>query len=238
MPRIARVVGVGLPHHITQRGNYRQDIFEDDKDRQKYLRLLKSEAERYRLQILAYCLMSNHVHFIGVPKKDRSMAEVFKYVNMQYSQYFNKKKGQGGHLFQGRFFSSILDEYYLMVCARYIERNPVRARIVKNAWDWKWSSARAHCGIDPSDGFGVDNLFSYIEIEKSQWKEFLSQEDNHQDIHTIKKETMKGRPIAGEGFIRNLEEKFKRILVTKPKGRPKKVQSEVKQTDNSVSVPI
>ena len=231
MPRIARIVGIGLPHHITQRGNYRQDIFENDNNRQKYLTLLKLESERYGLKILAYCLMTNHVHFIGVPEAKTSMGDVFKYVNMKYSQYFNLKKGERGHLFHGRFFSSVMDEYYLMACARYIERNPVRAKIVKNPWDWAWSSSRAHCGLDKSDPFQVNNLFDYIGIKKSQWKEFLSQEDNPEEMDRIKKETIRGRPLAGEGFTRSLEEKLKRALRTKPKGRPKKMQSTEKRAN-------
>ena len=92
MPRIARVVAVDHPHHITQRGNYRQDVFEDDNDRIRYLSLLQTESKKYGLDILVYCLMTNHVHFMVVPRKEDAMANVFKYVNMKYSQYYNKKK--------------------------------------------------------------------------------------------------------------------------------------------------
>src|SRR3989338_9543184 len=110
MPRIARVVAVGYPHHITQRGNYRQDIFLDDQDREYYLVLLKKESASYDLELLAYCLMTNHVHLIGVPHEEDSLAQVFKYVNMKYAQYFNQKCRSGvGHLWQGRFFSCVLD---------------------------------------------------------------------------------------------------------------------------------
>ena len=104
MPRIARVVSQGYPHHITQRGNYRQKIFSVDTDYAKYLSFVESESKRYGLKILAYCLMPNHVHFIAVPQSEDSMGKVFKYVNMKYSQCYNKKIGASGHLFQGRFF--------------------------------------------------------------------------------------------------------------------------------------
>ena len=133
MPRIARVVAIGYPHHITQRGNYRQNLFVEDTDREKYLTFIQAESKRYGLQIIAYCLMTNHVHFIGVPESEDSMGNVFKYVNMKYSQYFNKKVGARGHLFQGRFFSSVMDERHTIACVRYIERNPVRAKIMIKA---------------------------------------------------------------------------------------------------------
>ena len=89
MPRIARVVVKGYPHHITQRGNYKQPIFIDDADRDKYLSLIKSESKQYGLMLLAFCLMDNHVHFIGIPDHEESMCRVFKYTNMKYSQYFH-----------------------------------------------------------------------------------------------------------------------------------------------------
>ena len=132
MPRIGRVVAVGYPHHITQRGNYRQKIFSSDADRKKYLSFLKKESKQYGLLILAYCLMPNHVHFIGLPSKEDSMAMVFKYTHMKYSQYYNKKMSMQGHLFQGRFFSSVMDELYTITCARYIERNPIRKKDLYN----------------------------------------------------------------------------------------------------------
>jgi len=104
MPRIARIVAVGYPHHITQRGNYQQKIFANDADRKEYLSFLKKESKKYGLAILAYCFMSNHVYFIGISEREDSMGEVFKYAHMKYSQYYNKKTRAVGHLFQGRFF--------------------------------------------------------------------------------------------------------------------------------------
>jgi len=225
MPRIGRIVGVDLPHHITQRGNYRQDIFEDDKDYEKYLTLLKAESDKYGLSIVAYCLMANHVHFIVIPDRSESMANGFKYLNMKYSQYFNKKKGERGHLFQGRFFSSVMDERYTIACARYIERNPARAKIVKNPWEWRWSSARTHCAMDNRDDLSVKKLFSNIEFRQDEWKRFITQEDNPEEVKRIKKETIRGRPIADINFIDKLGKLLKRKLTVKSKGRPRKRQN-------------
>jgi len=223
MPRIARVVAIDLPHHITQRGNYRQQIFEDSRDYQKYLSFLQAESLKYKVDMLAYCLMPNHVHFIAIPRLSESLGNLFKYVNMKYSQYFNKKRGQRGHLFQGRFFSSIMDERYTLACARYIERNPLRAKMVKNAWAWEWSSAKSHCAMKKEDGLAVKKLFTYIDFPQLQWRDFINQEDNPQEVATIKKQTMRGRPIANVNFIEKLEKRIKKVLIVKTKGRPKKI---------------
>ncbi|MDD4295193.1 MAG: transposase [Candidatus Omnitrophica bacterium] len=223
MPRIARVVAVGYPHHITQRGNYKQRIFSNDTDRQKYLSFLKEESDQYDLKILAYCLMPNHVHFIVVPGKEDSMAKVFKYAHMKYSQYYNKRMRITGHLFQGRFFSSVMDELYTLICARYIERNPVRAKMVNKSVLWEWSSAKVHCGIAKHDELGVRELFAYVEGEQENWNKFIEISDNSCELKQIREQTRKGRPIGSADFVERLEKKLKRFLRLKPRGRPKKM---------------
>ena len=222
MPRIARIVATGFPHHITQRGNYRQNIFVDDTDREKYLSFLEIESKRYDLSVLAYCLMPNHVHCIVIPKNEDTMGNVFKYVNMKYSQYYNKKLGAGGHLFQGRFFSSVMDESYLLAGVRYIERNPVRAKIARKPTEFKWSSARIHASIDSNDNLNVMNLFKYITQTPKAWKEYIEEPDNHKELKDIREGTRRGRPIGDSGFVEKLEKKINRFLKLKPKGRPRK----------------
>lgn len=222
MPRIARVVAVGHPHHITQRGNYRQKIFSTDTDRKKYISLLKDESKRYDLVILAYCLMSNHVHLMVIPEREDSLGKVFKYVNMKYSQYYNKKMDAQGHLFQGRYFSSVMDERHTIACARYIERNPVRIKMVDKPYLWEWSSTKVHCGMEENDGLGVNKFFDYIEYEQKEWKKFIELPDNPKELKQIRDNTRKGRPIGDNNFIEKLEKKLGRILRFKPKGRPKK----------------
>lgn len=222
MPRIARVVAIGYPHHITQRGNYRQKIFSNNADRKKYMSLLKDEAKQYGLIILAYCLMPNHVHFIGIPEREDSMGKTFKYTHMKYSQYYNKKLHAQGHLFQGRFYSCVMNEVYTFTCARYIERNPVRAKMVNKPYLWKWSSAKTHCGMNSSEELGVNKLFNYIEQDQKGWKKFIELPDNPDEVKQIRQQTRKGRPIGTNAFVEKLENKLGRFLKLKPKGRPKK----------------
>ena len=218
------MVAVGYPHHITQRGNYRQDIFHDDVDRERYLSLLHNESRKYDLKILAYCLMTNHVHFIAVPQKENSLGNVFKYSNMKYSQYLNKKIGITGHLFQGRFFSTVMDKYHTLVCARYVERNPVRAKMVEEPNDYEWSSAQVHSDKKKSDILGVNELFNYIEHDKIDWQNCINQSDNPADICRIHTQTRKGRPLGNDNFIKQLERKLNRNLFVLSAGRPRKTK--------------
>ena len=148
MPRRARVVFEGVVHHITQRGNYRQNVFEDDSDKRKYVEFIREYSEKYGMKIYAYCLMSNHVHFIAAPVKEDSLAMTFKYVNMRYSSYFNKNNRRSGHLWQGRFYSCPLQFEHALEALRYVERNPVRAKMVELPWEYEWSSAREHVGFN------------------------------------------------------------------------------------------
>jgi len=148
MPRRARVVFEGVVHHITQRGNYRQNVFEDDSDKRKYVEFIREYSEKYGMKIYAYCLMSNHVHFIAAPVKEDSLAMTFKYSNMRYSSYFNKKNRRSGHLWQGRFYSCPLQFEHALEALRYVERNPVRAKMVELPWEYEWSSAREHVGFN------------------------------------------------------------------------------------------
>jgi len=113
MPRQSRIVIPNVPHHITQRGNYRQNVFEEDSDYEQYCSWLKEYTEEYDLDILAYCLMSNHVHFIVVPCNEDSLARAFNTIHMRYSQYMNRKHNVGGHLWQGRFFSCFMDDEHV-----------------------------------------------------------------------------------------------------------------------------
>ena len=130
MPRDARVVCAGDPYHVTQRGNYRQDIFDEEEDREKYMEFFMMYREKFNVKLYAWCLMSNHVHFVVEPSTETGLANLFRFAHMRYSQYFNKKKGASGHLFQGRFHSSPLDKEHLYEALRYVELNPLRAGLI------------------------------------------------------------------------------------------------------------
>ena len=220
MPRFARIIAPGLPHHITQRGNYRQDVFTDDDDRRQYLYWLGDYSQKYGLSILSYCLMSNHIHLIAIPKDENSLARTLNTTHMRYSQYRNNKMGRNGHLWQGRFFSCVMDDNHLLACARYIERNPVRAHIVKKPCDYIWSSAKDHTGMPHASIIHTKDLFKYIEIDQKKWAEYINTSDHPEEVSAIRKYTMNGRPLGSESFINKLERQFGETLRAMPVGRP------------------
>ncbi len=144
MPRIARVTVPGVPHHITQRGNRRQKTFFNNKDYAVYIDLMAEWCNRFGVEVWAYCLMPNHVHLIAVPDTEDCLAKAIGEAHRRYTRHINFRKGWRGHLWQGRFASYPMDEVYLMVAARYIELNPVKARLVSKPELWKYSSAASH----------------------------------------------------------------------------------------------
>ena len=138
MARLARLVIPGLPHHITQRGNRRQKTFFNDGDYQAYLELMAEWCGEHGVEIWSYCLMPNHVHLIAVPKTEDGLRCAIGEAHRRYTRRINFRKKWRGYLWQGRFASFVMDEPYLLAAARYVELNPVRAKLVKTARQWPW----------------------------------------------------------------------------------------------------
>jgi putative transposase len=216
MSRIARVVIPGIPHHIVMRGNRRQTVFFSDEDRRYYLELLKRAANKAGLTFRAFCLMRNHLHLIAVPKTEISLAAAMSAANWKYSMTINFREDWRGSLWQGRYYSCPLDHPHLIASARYIERNPIRAKIVERAEDYPWSSARAHC-----EG-KTDVLIeaSPLTEEIPDWRSFINQEEPEETIRSIRRHLVTGRPMGDEAFIEKLERMTGRAL-KKQKTGPK-----------------
>ena len=219
MPRQARIVIPELAHHITQRGNYRQNIFDNEGNYKQYAKWINEYAKENNVDILAYCLMSNHVHFIAIPKKKEDLSKVFKTVHMRYSHYLNRQRSVKGHLWQGRFYSCILGDSHLYRAIRYTENNPVRAKIVKNAWEYEWSSAKDHAGY--RNNKPLIELGKYKTIEKKEWKDYL-REDDPEMAADIRLKTNRGLVIGTDKCIKKLEEALNRSLKCLKQGRPRK----------------
>ncbi len=132
------MVAVVVPHHVTQRGNNRQQVFFSDAQRRFYLTLLAEHAERNRLTVLGYCLMPNHVHAVVVPMAETAMAKAFGRTHNIYARHLNALRRRSGHLWQNRFYSAPLDRSHLLRALRYVDLNPVRARLVERAEDYRW----------------------------------------------------------------------------------------------------
>ncbi len=225
MPRLARIIADNHPCHITQRGNNRQDIFFDDEDRSSYLEFLKSLAEKYKVRILGYCLMTNHVHLVVIPQEGALLAKAIGQTHYRYTQYFNKKYKRSGHLWQNRFYSVILEAMHLVSAMRYIERNPVRIGEVKQPEQYLWSSAKAHIEGKARDGLLDMQTWHKLVEEGGQWKQVL-REAGEEDAETLRRHTMTGRPYGSAIFIKKLERQLDRRLSALPVGRPRKTKQE------------
>lgn len=218
MPRIARVVVPNLPHHVTQRGNFGQDVFEDDADRNVYLKWLHEYGQHYGTKFWAYCLMTNHVHYIVVPENQRSLAMTFNQTHMRYAQYMNRKHNRRGHLWQGRFYSCLLDDEHLHAAVRYVERNPVRVGMFQQSEAYRWSSARSHVFKEKDLLLSEDcPLIETIE----DWDLYLSQTDGEEWMGKFRVFSRTGRPAGGESFITSIETLLRRGIKPKQPGRPR-----------------
>jgi len=204
---------------VTQRGVRSMDIFFTDGDRAEYLRLMAEHGGAAGLRFVAWCLMTNHVHLIAVPERALSLARGVGEAHRRYTRFVNFGQGVRGYLFQGRFFSCPLDEKHAMAAVRYVERNPVRAGLVKRAWDWPWSSAAYHVGLLDEDPLVTEReYFGPVH----DWRALLSSEP--EESARLRHHVRTGRPLGSRRFVETAERLLGRRLRPRPAGRPGKEQ--------------
>ena len=227
MARLARVVAPGIPHHVTQRGNRRQTVFFCDDDYAAYKTLLAESCHAAGVDIWAYCLMPNHVHLILVPGDEAGLRAALGEAHRRYSRRVNFREGWRGYLWQGRFASAPMDEDHLMAAARYVELNPVRARLAATAKSWPWSSAKAHLkGRDD----GVVSVAPLLEREP-KWAKFLARGLDDHTIEAIRSAERTGRPMGGAEFTAALEQTLGRVLARRKPGRRPRAEVEAQEED-------
>lgn len=189
MPRAARTVVPGSPHHVTQRGNRRQPTFFSEADYALYLGLLRYWCTKAGTKVWAWCLMPNHVHLILVPAHADGLRAALAPAHRRYTWEINQREGWRGHLWQSRFASFPMDDAHVHACLRYVELNPVRARLAARPEDWRWSSARAHLGLDRDD---LTDLAPARE-RVNDWAAFLAEGLDDDDRDSIRAAEMSGR---------------------------------------------
>ncbi len=236
MPRIARFVLPGVPHHITQRGNYRQKIYFRADDYQLYLDLLLDYSRHYGVAIHAYCLMPNHVHLIATPHKRDSFARTFRRVHSEYARALHTRLRRVGHCWQARYYSTPLDEKHFWQAMVYVEQNPLRAALVDQCEDWKWSSARPHilgqqCPL----------------LDLVGWREHHSPETWSRCLHNglasealydrIREATRTGRPLGSDDFLNRIEAACGRSTRTSRPGPKPKSTTRTPATTSSQLAP-
>lgn len=216
MARIARIVVVGVPHHITQRGNRRQTVFFSEDDYRAYLALLSEWSAKAGLVVWAYCLMPNHVHIIAVPECDDALHIALKETHRRYSCRVNFREGWRGYLWQGRFASFPMDERHAVHALKYVEQNPVRAGLVDNAEDWPWSSAALRANRQEAE---AAIALAKLSENYLTFRNTPTPNDLGKMLHRNEKS---GRPLGGTSFIEKLEIAYNRILMPQKRGRKPK----------------
>jgi putative transposase len=214
---MARVVVPGVPHHVTQRGNRRENVFFVRSDYRRYLKLLADYAADHAVELLAYCLMPNHIHLVAVPAQSGSLSAMLKPVHLRYAQHVNRSQGFTGRLWQGRFYSCPLDASHAEAAIRYVERNPVRAGLEARAVSYEWSSAAPHAGLR-RDRILAPDISKWLSVD--DWCAWLTEEDDDEQIRLLRGFTRTGRPLGRDGFVEQLEHESGRRLHALPRGRP------------------
>ncbi len=219
MARIARVIATGFPHHITQRGNRCQQIFFCDDDYLTYIELMTQWCHKYHVEIWAWCLMPNHVHLIAVPHTKEGLARAIGEAHRRYTRRINFREKWRGHLWQERFASFPMDEQYLLATARYVEMNPVAARIVENPEDYRWSSVHAHLVGEDDELTKVAPLLELV----PDWRSFLKLTPSD-EVELLHLHERTGRPLGKGNFIDKLEIELGRMLRPQKPGPKKKAR--------------
>ena len=228
MPRRTRMYFPGLTYHIVQRGNNRQPCFFEPENYQFYLELWRTVSSRYGAIVHAYCLMTNHIHFLATPNSKTSLSNTMKVVGSRYAQYINLKYKRTGTLWEGRHRSSLVQtERYLLTCMRYIELNPVRAGMVDRPEGYKWSSYGINAWGDES---WLIPHAEYLALNASKANRYSGYRDlfkNHlsrKDLGLIRKATHYCQPVGCDRFKREIEEAYGVKLGQSNRGRPRKIE--------------
>ena len=216
MARLSRITVPDLPHHVTQRGNRRQLVFVEHGDNALYRDLLAERCRANGVRCLAYCLMPNHVHLILVPTTSEGLSRAVGETHRRYSGYVNARARVTGHVFQGRFSSSAMDEAHFLAAVRYLAFNPVRAKLVQRPQDWPWSSASAHIARRDDELVTVQPL---LDIAPKPQELFEMSFDEATTLFDIETKSATGRPLGEAGFIANVERQLGYSVMPKKRGR-------------------
>jgi len=220
MARIARVVAEHYPHHVTQRGNRRQDTFFCEEDYLIYMQLMTEWCGKCGVEIWAYCLMPNHVHLIAIPETEKALRIAIGEAHRLYTRHINFRENWKGHLWQGRFASYVMDEEHLLAAARYIELNPVKVGLAVTPAAYPWSSAKAHLEGKDDSLVLVKPLLAMVD----DWESFLASAVSDEEYATLCRHERTGRPLGNVQFVANLENQLSRTLAPQKGGRPKTKQ--------------
>jgi putative transposase len=225
MARQPRLTVPGYPHHIIQRGNNRQNIFQSAADYQLFLSLLTEAAAQHKVAIHSYVLMSNHYHLLATPQDEQGLPLMVQQVGRSYVRQFNLRYERTGTLFEGRFKSTLIQtERYLLACMAYIDLNPVRAGMVQQPQDYAWSSYGHYAGlrtdklITPHPHFW--NLGNTPYAREASYAALVRAGVSKADERALTNTALRGWALGDEGFVTGLEKSTERRVQPGKRGRP------------------
>lgn len=226
MARLPRYFVPDQPQHVIQRGNNRSAIFLDETDYRLFLSSLDTASVKHGCLVHAYVLMTNHVHLLVTPQTETSIPRAMQSVGTRYSKYFNWRYGRTGALWEGRYRATLIDsEAYLLTCYRYIELNPVRAGMVSDPGDYRWSSYRWHAYGVPDPLISDHRL--YIELSgrgtdrRARYCELVREAIPESDLRSIRDSTHHAWVLGQDSFKSTVERALGRRVERLPLGRPK-----------------
>jgi len=229
MPRKPRFYLPGVPAHIVQRGHSREPVFFEAEDYSAYLGWLQEASERYRCDIHAYVLMTNHIHILATPHEKNSISLMMQYVGRYYVPYINYTYGTSGSIWEGRYKSSLIhDEVYLLTCMRYIELNPVRADMVKSPGAYRWSSYRHNALGKDNELIKRHALYQSLGRTKAQrmdaYQALFKAHIDDETLGVIRASWQTGTPLGNDYFKQKVEAKLKCKVGQNRRGRPAKIK--------------
>lgn len=201
MARLARFIVPGVPHHVTQRGNGRQQTFFNNGDYRAYRDLLARHCAGHGVAVWSWVLMPNHVHLILVPESEDGLRAALSRVHRAYAGRIHAREQRSGHFWQGRYGCVAMDDAHLVAALRYIALNPVRARLVRRAGDWRWSSV--HALLDPERGDGLTATAAVLE-RVPDFAALLRAGEDEERSQAVRRAESTGRPLGSAGFLEEI----------------------------------
>ena len=226
MPRPLRPIDDGLIYHVINRGNNRQDVFRRPRDFEAFLAALAGLKERKPFELYGYCLLNNHFHLLMRPT-GAAVSRIMQSLLVSHTQRYHKHYRSGGHVWQGRFKSPVIqNDGHLLTVLRYIEANPLRARIVGRAEDYRWSSYRVHGLGEPNPLvdplIAYEELSPYAKVRQGKWSGIVHRPIEEATLQAVRRSAATGLPYGDEAWVNRLARKLSLDLRIRPRGRPRK----------------
>ena len=223
MPRTLRLSKGGIVYHVLNRANSRMTIFEKEGDYQAFEKVLAEAHERLAVRIVDYCVMPNHWHMVLWPRKDGDLSAFLGWLTMTHTQRWHAHRGTtgSGHLYQGRYKSfPVQDDGHLLVVCRYVARNPVRAGLVDQAEEWRWSSLwRREFGDVSAKALLHDGPLA----RPPNWRDYVNRIESESALTDLRKSVNRGRPFGDDGWLKDVVKKYGLESTLRPRGRPQKI---------------